>query len=194
MQAYCRLTVRDAIRNAATAVGVITGAGTIVGWIVSTESPAVVAGTAVGAAGMAYCAGFGLLSLVTALLPRRPLQRLADEGLAKTGIRARALFLGFACFFAVMFALIGTDPLEGTWITVGAIGLFIVVYVVQCSSRPGCATQGRASRVSGLRGDDQGARSCVPVLRLPLRFVTARPGVRRSTGALGAIGAGAAVV
>jgi hypothetical protein len=123
------MTVRDAIRNAATAIGVITGAGTIVGWIVSTESPAVVAGTAVGAAGMAYCAGFGLLALVTALLPPRALQRLADEGLAKTGVRARALFFAFACFFAGMFALIGIDPLDGVWITVGAIGLFIVGYV-----------------------------------------------------------------
>ena len=122
--------VGSAIRTTATAIGVVTGAGTIVGWIVSTESPAVVLGTAVGLAGMAYCVVFGLLSLVAALLPRSVLEDLEERGeLARPGLRARALYLAFACFFAVLFALIGTDPLSGTWITIGAILLAIVGYV-----------------------------------------------------------------
>jgi hypothetical protein len=121
-------TVRDAIRNAATAIGVITGAGTIVGWIVSTESPAVVAGTAVGYAGMAYCGGFALGAFVLAMLPKRTLEALAVEGLAKATFTARAYYLGFGCLFAAFFVGVGTDPLDGVWITLGAATLLIVVF------------------------------------------------------------------
>jgi uncharacterized protein UPF0547 len=118
--------VRDAIRGVATAIGVITGAGTIVGWIVSTESPAVVLGTAVGYAGMAYCGGFALVGFGTALLPKRILQGLEDERLAKATFRARAFYFGFGCLFAGFFAGVGTDPLDGVWITIGAVALLVV--------------------------------------------------------------------
>jgi hypothetical protein len=118
--------VRDAIRNAATAIGVITGAGTIVGWIVSTESPAVVLGTAVGLAGMAYCGGFALVGFVLALLPKRILER--PDGLAKATLTARAYYFGAGCVFAAIFAGVGTDPLDGVWVTIGALALFVVVY------------------------------------------------------------------
>jgi hypothetical protein len=124
-------TVWALIRNAGTAVGVITGAGTIVGWIVSADSPAVVAGTAVGYAGMAYCAGFGAVAFITAVLPKGVLDYLEARGdLARSGLRARLLYLGFGCFFAAFFAVIGTDPLNGAWTTIGAIFLAIVLYSV----------------------------------------------------------------
>ena len=115
-----------AIRNAGTAIGVITGAGTILGWIVSTKSPIVVVGTAIGYAGMAYCVGFALIGFVTASLPRRTLAKLAEDGLAEPGLRARALYLGAGCFFAAMFAGVGTDPLDGVWIAIGAAILLIL--------------------------------------------------------------------
>jgi hypothetical protein len=112
------------IRNLATLIGVITGAGTIVGWIVSTESPAVVAGTAVGYAGMAYCAGFALLGFACALLPSGTLERVGG----KSGAKARAYYLGAGGLFAAAFVAVGTDPLDGVWITLGAATLLIVGY------------------------------------------------------------------
>jgi hypothetical protein len=118
--------VLGAIRNVGTTIGVITGAGTILGWIVSTKSPAVVAGTAVGYAGMAYCVGFAVICFVAAFLPKTILERLDDDGIAKPGFRARALYFGGGCFFVAMFAGIGTDPLAGTWITIGAGVLLIL--------------------------------------------------------------------
>jgi hypothetical protein len=113
------------IRNLATLIGVITGAGTIVGWIVSTESPAVVAGTAVGYAGMAYCAGFALVGFACALLPTAALERVGGKG----GGKARAYYFGAGCVFSAFFAGVGTDPLDGVWITLGAASLLIVGYV-----------------------------------------------------------------
>lgn len=115
-----------AIRNAGTAIGLITGAGTFLGWIVSTKSPLVVLGTAIGYAGMAYCVGFALLGFVTAFLPDRTLADLAGDGLANPGLRARALYIGTGSFFAAMFAGAGTDPLDGVWMTIGAASLLIL--------------------------------------------------------------------
>jgi hypothetical protein len=121
-------SVSALIRNAATAVGVITGAGTIVGWIVSTDSPAVVAGTAVGYAGMAYCAGFAILSFIGAILPKKILLDLEARGeLARATLKARASYFSFGGLFTAFFVLIGTDPLDGAWITIGALGLAIVL-------------------------------------------------------------------
>lgn len=160
--------MRDAIRNAATAIGVITGAGTIVGWIVSTESPLVVAGTAVGYAGMIYCGGFALLAFACALLPPRTLERLASDGLTKATFKARVYYFGFGCVFAAIFFSVGTDPLDGLWITLGATTLLIVAVVAvpvlkrnvaQRRARyrdcPDCAetikTQARVCRYCGYR-------------------------------------------
>jgi hypothetical protein len=121
--------VLGAIRNAATTIGVITGAGTIVGWITSTESPLVVLGTAVGYAGMAYCAGFALLGFLSAALPQRILEELEKPGLVKSTLTARALYFVAGCGFAAAFVAIGTDPLDGVWIVLGAVMLFIVLRV-----------------------------------------------------------------
>jgi hypothetical protein len=121
-------TVQGALRTTATAIGVITGAATILGWLLSTASPAAVAGRAVGYLGMGYCVVFAVLGFVSAVLPKRGLRALESEGLAKTTLRARALYLGSGCFFAAMLALIGTNPLDGTWITIGTISLLLAVY------------------------------------------------------------------
>ena len=99
------------------------------GWIVSSESPAVVAGTAVGLAGMCYAGGGALFSFGIAALPQRALQRLEDEGATKATFRARAYFFVIGCFFAAFFVGIGTDPLDATWIVIGAIGLGIVAFL-----------------------------------------------------------------
>lgn len=119
------------LRNLTTLIGVITGAGTIVGWIVSTESPAVVAGTAVGYAGMAYCAGFALVGFVYAVLPSATLERVGG----KPGAKARAYYFVAGCVFTAFFAGVGTDPLDGVWITLGAATLLIVGYVSSLAYR-----------------------------------------------------------
>jgi hypothetical protein len=121
--------VRQALAIAATVIGVITGAGTIVGWIVSTESPLAAVGRVFGYAGMVYCLAFALVSFVGAALPTRMLKALEDEGITKATIRARALYFGAGCFFTGLFALVGTDPLDGVWIVTGLILMYLVVLV-----------------------------------------------------------------
>jgi hypothetical protein len=138
--------VLDAIRNAATAVGVITGAGTIVGWIVSSESPAVVAGTAVGLAGMFYAGGGALVSFGIALLPPRVLKRLEDEGHTKATFSARVFFFAAGCFFTAFFVVLGTDPLDATWIMLGATTLGIVAFVAVEVHRRSVARRSREFR------------------------------------------------
>jgi hypothetical protein len=121
--------VRQALAIAGAVIGVITGVGTIVGWIVSTDSPLEVVGKAIGYAGMGYTLGFAVLGFVASVLPTRTLVALGDQGITKATLRARAFYFGSGCFFTAFFVLVGTDPLDGVWIVMGALLLYVVGYV-----------------------------------------------------------------
>jgi hypothetical protein len=118
--------VRQALAIAGAVIGLVTGAGTIVGWIVSTDSPLEVVGKALGYAGMGYALGFAAILFVAAALPKRTLQALEDEGFTKAVFTARALYFGGGCFFAGFFVVVGTDPLDAVWIVTGVVLLYVV--------------------------------------------------------------------
>ncbi len=134
------------VRTLGAVIGLVTGAGTIVGWIVSTESPLTVAGKALGYAGMAFPLGLALFSFVAAVLPPRTLETLEKREIARNTLVARAFYFGFGCLLTGFVVFVGTDPLDGVWITIGALTVGIAGYVAVLLSRNTAAQRKAASR------------------------------------------------
>jgi hypothetical protein len=133
-----------AIGLAATVIGVFTGLGTIVGTLVSDKPIGVVARTAVGCAGMALYAVFGLACLVIALLPPRRLRRFLISanvsGLLFRPLVARAVYLALAYGTVLVVQDEGLDPKSGLWLASGGFILAVAVVtwvVVQRERRQG---------------------------------------------------------
>jgi hypothetical protein len=149
------------IRAVATVIGVLTGAGTIVGWVVSTKSPIVVLGTALGYAGMAVVGGFALVCLVAAILPPSALKALEDKQLTKANLKARAFYLASGIVMAGIAASTGTDPLAGFWIATGAVTLGMAGYSAFLISRNAAAARKREHRVCPDCAETIKAKACV---------------------------------
>jgi hypothetical protein len=149
------------IRNLATAIGVLTGAGTIVGWVVSTKSPVVVLGTALGYAGMAVTVGVALFCLVLTILPPSVLKALEDKQLTKSTLTARVLYLAFAIGIAAIAASTGTDPRNGFWIAMGAVTLGMTGYSAFLVSNNAAAARKRQFRVCPDCAETIKAQACV---------------------------------
>lgn len=149
------------IRSVAAVIGVLTGAGTIVGWVVSAKSPIVVLGTALGYAGMAVVGGFAIVSFVTAILPPKALKSLEDRQLTKATLKARALYFAYGCVFTAIAVATGTDPLAGFWIAVGAVTLGTGAYSAFLISRNAAAARKREYRVCPDCAETIKAKACV---------------------------------
>jgi hypothetical protein len=149
------------IRTVATVIGVLTGAGTIVGWVVSTKSPLVVLGTALGYAGMAVLGGFAIVCFVSAFLPTAALQALEEKQLTKATVRARAFYLGASFAMAAIAASTGTDPLAGFWIAIGAVTLGMAGYSAFLVSKNAAAARKREVRVCPDCAETINAQACV---------------------------------
>jgi hypothetical protein len=125
-----------AIGLVATSIGVVTGLGTIVGWLVSDETPGVVARIAVGTAGMVYVGGFVLLCLGVALLPPRRLRRFLERDESqehlprplRRPVVARLTYLALACGGVLVAVDTGPDPKAGFWVVLGAVALALVLF------------------------------------------------------------------
>jgi hypothetical protein len=119
-----------AIGLIATTIGVITGLGTIVGTVLSDETIGAVAVAAVGYAGMAAWAAFGVTCLVVAFLPPRRFQKILENSTSpwfRRPLVARAVYVALA-FGAVLVAQDeGVDPKSGLWLVSGAIVLAIAL-------------------------------------------------------------------
>jgi ribosomal protein L40E len=153
--------LQSLIRTVATVIGVLTGAGTIVGWIVSTKSPLVVLGTALGYAGMAVVVGLALVCLVSAFLPRSALQALEEKQLTKATLKARALYLASGVVMAAIAASTGTDPLADFWIVAGAVILGMAGYSAFYISKDAAAARKLEQRVCPDCAETIKANACV---------------------------------
>jgi hypothetical protein len=149
------------IRTIATAIGVMTGAGTIVGWVVSTKSPSVVLGTALGYAGMAVLGFVTLACFVAAILPPSALQALEEKELTKATLKARAFYLGASVVMAAIAASTGIDPLAGFWIALGAVTLGMTGYSAFLVSRRAAAERKREQRVCPDCAETIKAKACL---------------------------------
>ena len=115
----------------ATTIGVITGIATIVGTIASDKTFGVVALTAIGYAGMATWAAFGLACLVLALLPPRRLRKVLESStsaLYRRPLVSRATNLTLAVGVVLAAVDEGSDPKSGLWVTSGAFTLAVALF------------------------------------------------------------------
>lgn len=153
--------LQSLIRTVATVIGVLTGAGTIVGWLVSTKSPIVVLGTALGYAGMAVVGGFAIVCFVSAVLPPTALKALEEKQLTKATFKARAFYFISGCVFAAIGAATGTDPLAGFWIVAGATTLAMAGYSAFLISSNAAAARKREYLVCPDCAETIKAKACV---------------------------------
>jgi hypothetical protein len=121
------------VAGLATLIGVVTGIGTIVGWIGSSESFGDVADTAVGWAGLTYFAASAVGVFVAAALPERRLREgFADTKLAKSPawIQRLVLVVGGVAFALVLAAEeFDPDNYVGFGYAILAVVAFIAVIV-----------------------------------------------------------------
>jgi hypothetical protein len=125
--------IAKAIGLVATAIGVVTGLGTIVGTLVSDKTVGVVARTAIGCAGMAAWAAFALACVVVALLPPQRLRRFlagSKSPLFRRPIVARPTYLALALGVVPLAQDEGLDPTSGFWLASGAfiLGVALVTW------------------------------------------------------------------
>jgi hypothetical protein len=152
----------------ATLIGVVTGLGTIVGWIGSSESFGHVASVAAGWAGLVYFAGATLLVFVTAALPAGSLRvPLAKTALSDAPVLVQRLaVIAVGALFTVILVLEGFDPDEFVGFGFATLGIVVLVGVTVALARrsesqpatqdcPDCAEtvkqQARVCRYCGYR-------------------------------------------